>query len=189
MKRSAWLVLTAMLAAGNLSAQATVIRPEAPLDSMRAACETLCWYCGLADERRWRGRPAPTRLSPDVGGFAVVSGAGDARRLRSITSHRAAHESRAARPPTCPSRSESSAGGSCCRRWTGCTARSARCQTNFAAMSQPGQGETVRGYAYVRSEAVQAAIRKYEENLREFFTALMGINVSPAGATPRPTSG
>ncbi len=51
-------------------------------------------------------------------------------------------------------------------------------------MSQPGQGETVRGYAYVRSEAVQAAIRKYEENLREFFSAL-GIYVSPAGATPR----
>ena len=63
-----------------------------------------------------------------------------------------------------------------------------RCEANFAAMSRPGEGETVRGYAYARSEVVQSSIRRYEENLREFFTAL-GIYVSPAGSNPRATSG
>ena len=59
-----------------------------------------------------------------------------------------------------------------------------RCEVDFAAMSQPGEGETVRGYAYARSQVVQDALQKYQQSLRQFLTA-MGSTYRPAGATPR----
>lgn len=188
MKRSAWLVLTAMLAAGNLSAQATVIRPEAPLDSMRAGLrdallilrDSLMSVDGAAVrlQRDFRQTSAASLLSR-----AQVMHDACARSLRTVQPTKAALTAADLSEPVRVKRRRELL--QALDRLHGSLTR---CQTNFAAMSQPGQGETVRGYAYVRSEAVQAAIRKYEENLREFFTAL-GIYVSPAGATPRPTSG
>jgi len=59
---------------------------------------------------------------------------------------------------------------------------------DFAAMSQPGQAETVRGYAYARSQVVQGGLQRYEESLRAFLTA-MAIYISPAAPTPRAASG
>lgn len=61
-----------------------------------------------------------------------------------------------------------------------------RCEADFAGMSQPGQGEQVRGYANSRALRVQGALRKYEVALREFLQ-VMGIRVLPAGV-PRPSS-
>jgi hypothetical protein len=63
-----------------------------------------------------------------------------------------------------------------------------RCEVDFAAMSRPGEAETVRGYSYARSQVVQGALRKYEESLRGFLTAL-GIQISPGGSAPRASSG
>ena len=64
----------------------------------------------------------------------------------------------------------------------------ARCQLDFAAMSRPGQGETVRGYGNDRAVRVQSALRKYETALRGFL-GVMGIKVTPLGAYPHPSAG
>jgi hypothetical protein len=63
-----------------------------------------------------------------------------------------------------------------------------RCEADFAALSRPDQAEAVRGYANHRAVRVQAALRKYDQSLRDFFGA-MGIRVFPPGATPRPAAG
>jgi hypothetical protein len=55
-------------------------------------------------------------------------------------------------------------------------------------MGRPGEGETVRGYSYARSQVVQTALQKYQESLRAFLTA-MGISISPAGSIPGASSG
>jgi hypothetical protein len=62
-----------------------------------------------------------------------------------------------------------------------------RCETEFAAMSQPDQGERVRGYGNDRAIRAQTVIRKYELVLRDFL-ATMGIRVQPLGSGSRPTS-
>jgi hypothetical protein len=63
-----------------------------------------------------------------------------------------------------------------------------RCEADFAALSRPDQAEAVRGYANHRAVQVQAALRKYEHSLRDFF-GVMGIRVFPPGANPRPAAG
>lgn len=63
-----------------------------------------------------------------------------------------------------------------------------RCETDFTAMSAPGQAETVRGYANPKAVEVQGALRRYEQTQRVFL-ATMGIEVTPLGAPPRPLAG
>ncbi len=63
-----------------------------------------------------------------------------------------------------------------------------RCETDFGELGQPGQGEEVRGYGNDRAIRVQAALRRYERSLSDFFSA-MGIRVSPLGQRPRPSAG
>ena len=63
-----------------------------------------------------------------------------------------------------------------------------RCETDFQALSRPGQGEMVRGYGNDRAGRVQTAIREYETVLARFFHS-MGIKVSPLGARGQPVSG
>jgi hypothetical protein len=63
-----------------------------------------------------------------------------------------------------------------------------RCELDFAAMSRPGEGETVRGYGNDRAIRVQSAIRKYEIAFRNFL-GVMGIKIVPPGANPRPSAG
>ena len=60
-----------------------------------------------------------------------------------------------------------------------------RCELDFAAMSRPGQAETVRGYGNDRAIRVQSAVRKYEGALRGFL-GIMGIKISPLGADTAP---
>ena len=55
-----------------------------------------------------------------------------------------------------------------------------RCETQFAAMSRPGQGDSVRGYANDRAGQVQRTIRNYEQHLRAFL-ASVGIRIFPVG--------
>jgi hypothetical protein len=63
-----------------------------------------------------------------------------------------------------------------------------RCELDFAAMSRPGQAETVRGYANDRAARIQTALRRYEGVLRSFL-GVMGIKVNPPGANPQPAVG
>jgi hypothetical protein len=187
-KRSTWLVLVAMLAAGTLSAQATVVPPEPPLDPMRAGLrdallvlrDSLMTVDGAAArlQRDFRETSAASLLSR-----ARVMHDACARSLRTVPPTKQTLTAADLSEPVRVQRRRELL--QALDRLSGSLSR---CEARFAAMSQPGQGETVRGYAYARSQAVQAAIRKYEENLRGFFTAL-GIYVSPAGSSPRPTSG
>jgi hypothetical protein len=55
-----------------------------------------------------------------------------------------------------------------------------RCETDFAAMSQDGQAETVRGYAYNRSGRVQRVLQEYEATLRRFLD-VMGMQLPAPG--------
>jgi hypothetical protein len=64
----------------------------------------------------------------------------------------------------------------------------ARCELDFAAMSKPGEAETVRGYGNPRAIRVQSAIRKYETSLSRFL-GVMGIKVTPLGGNPRAAAG
>ena len=60
------------------------------------------------------------------------------------------------------------------------------CETEFAAMSKPGEAERVRGYANDRATKVQGAMRSYEHVLREFL-GTMGIQVLPLGVSAGPS--
>jgi hypothetical protein len=60
-----------------------------------------------------------------------------------------------------------------------------RCELDFAAMSEAGQGEKVRGYGNDRAGRVQSALRGYESSLRAFLGA-MGIKIRPLGADTAP---
>ena len=64
----------------------------------------------------------------------------------------------------------------------------ARCESDFATMSQPGEGERVRGYGNNRAVRVQAALRQYEQVLGTFFST-MHIKVRPPGSQPSPPAG
>jgi hypothetical protein len=63
-----------------------------------------------------------------------------------------------------------------------------RCEMDFAAMSQPGQAETVRGYGYDRSDRVLGVLRTYEQTLRRFL-AVTGIGSLPTSTAPRSAAG
>jgi hypothetical protein len=63
-----------------------------------------------------------------------------------------------------------------------------RCETQFAAMSQEGQAETVRGYAYNRSLRIQRAMQDYEVALRRFLD-LMGIQLPTPKQSPGTMAG
>ena len=64
----------------------------------------------------------------------------------------------------------------------------ARCDTEFAAMGKPDQGETVRGYGNDRAVRVLNSVRRYEQNVRTFL-GVMGIKVVPLGVTPPAAGG
>lgn len=188
MRRSAGLVVMGMLSTGTVSAQATVIQPEAPLDSARAGLrdtllvlrDSLMTIDGAAArlQRDFRQTSAASLLSR-----ARVMHDACARSVRTVPPTReAVLAAKLSEPLRLKRRRELV---QALDRLVGVLSR---CEADFAAMSRPGQGETVRGYSYARSEVVQGALRKYEENLRQFFSAL-GVYVSPAGSQPRTKPG
>jgi hypothetical protein len=176
-----------MLSAGSLPAQATVIQPEAPLDSARAAIrdnllilrDSLMTIDGAAArlQRDFRQTSGASLLSR-----ARVMHDACARSVRTIPPTReAVLDARLSEPIRSKRRRE------LVQALDELRAALSRCEVDFAAMSRPGEAETVRGYSNVRAEVVQGAMRKYEQALREFFAAL-GIYVSPAGSNPRSPS-
>jgi hypothetical protein len=186
--RSVCLVILGVLSASSLPAQATVLQPEAPLDSARAALRDAVL---VLRDSLITVDGAAARLQRD---FRQTSGASLLSRAR-VMHDACARSARAVQPTreailaaqlSEPQRvKRRRALVNALDRLRGALSR---CEVDFAAMSRPGEGETVRGYAYARSQVVQGALRKYEESLREFMAA-MGIYISPAGSTPRASSG
>jgi hypothetical protein len=173
-----------VLCAGAVSAQARVIQPEAPLDSARA---NLRDAVVVLRDSLITVDAAAARLQRDIRQTSAASLLSRARVMHDacVRSARAIPSTRetllAARlsvPLRIKRRRELVNALDRLRGVLG------RCEVDFAAMSQPGQGETVRGYAYARSQVVQGALQKYEQSLRPFLTA-MGIYIAPAGAAPR----
>ncbi len=173
------LVLLAAVGYQPLAAQ-TVIRPAAPLDSARAELrdalvgfrDSLITVDGAAArlQRDFRTASAPSLLSR-----ARTMHDACVRSLRAMPPARAAVE---AAHLTNPKRVQ-------LRRELVVALDSLKgvlryCETEFSAMSKPGQAETVRGYGNDRAGRVQAGLRSYERTLRGFLQ-IMGIRVLPPG--------
>jgi hypothetical protein len=182
-----WILLGSLVCAGPASAQ-TVMRSDSPPDSARAAVrdavlilrDSLNTIDGAAArlQRDFRQASGPSLLSR-----ARVMREACARSERTVApTRRAVLDVRPLEPRRMKYRSE------LVEAMDHLRGALAQCQLDFAAMSRPGQGETVRGYGNDRAVRVQSAMRKYENALRGFL-GVMGINVTPLGANPRPSAG
>jgi hypothetical protein len=186
-RRVARLLLLGVIAVPPLAGQ-TIVRPPPPLDSARATLrdallvlrDSLVTIHGAAArlQRDYRAASEASLLSR-----ARVMRDACARSVRTVPPTR---EAVAASTPSGPEKLK--------RRRELVLALDrlkvvlSGCETEFAAMSQPGEAETVRGYANDRAGRVQTALRQYERTLQEFFS-VMGINVLPLGANPKPAAG
>jgi len=186
MNRLSALLLLGLLAAPPLAGQ-TVIRPAPPLDSARATLrdallvlrDTLNTIDGAAArlQRDFRAASEPSLVSR-----ARMMYQACARSGRTVPPTRRAIEGFKLTDPAKARRRQEVLSSMDRLKET-----LVRCETEFAAMSQPDQGERVRGYGNDRAIRVQTAIRGYEATLRDFL-GVMGIRVQPLGAGPRPTS-
>ena len=187
MIRYAWLLLGGLVWAGPVSAQ-TVMRPDPPLDSARAAVrdallilrDSLNTIDGAAArlQRDFRQASGPSLLSR-----ARVMREACARSVRTVApTRRAVLDTKLLEPRRLKYRSELVGAMDHLRGVL------ARCELDFAAMSRPGQAETVRGYGNDRAVRVQSALRQYETALRGFL-GTMRIKLTPLGANPRPSAG
>lgn len=187
MNRSTWLLLGSLLWAGPALAQ-TVMRPDPPLDPARAAVrdallllrDSLNTVDGAAGrlQRDFRQASGPSLLSR-----ARVMREACARSVRTVgPTRRVVVDANLSQPRRVKQRDALLGAMDHLR------AALARCELDFGAMSRPGQAETVRGYGNDHAIRVQAALRKYEGVLRDFF-GVMGIKVVPIGSNPRPSAG
>jgi hypothetical protein len=187
MNRCACLLLASLFWARPVVAQ-TVMRPDPPLDSARAVLrdallvlrDSLNTIDGAAArlQRDFRHASGPSLLSR-----ARVMHEACVRSVRTVPpTRRAVLDAKLSEARRVQLRSE------LVRAMDQLSAALARCELDFAAMSKPGQAETVRGYGNDRAIRVQTAMRKYENTLRTFLGA-MGIKVVPLGANPRPSVG
>ena len=187
MIRRIFLLLTLALWAGPAVAQ-TVMRPDPPLDSARAAVRDALLI--LRDSLNTIDGAA-ARLQRD---FRQASGPSLVSRARVM--HLACSHSREVVPPTRRALLDAQISEARRMRYRAelvhemdrLSKALARCELDFAAMSKPGEGETVRGYGNDRATKVQAALRRYEVALRSFLGA-MGIKVMPIGSAPNPAAG
>lgn len=183
-----YLAVIGVLFAQTLAAQGTVVRPEPPLDAGRVALrdallqfrDTLSSIDAAASrlQRDYRQASAASLLSR-----ARVMHEACARSVRNIPPARqavlaadATNEQRVRR------RGEMVAALDQLHKSL------TLCESEFAAMSRPGEAERVRGYGNDQAIRILAALRRYERVLGTFFSALQ-IKVSPLGVEPRPAAG
>jgi hypothetical protein len=185
---SRWcVVLLAMLFVQPVSAQ-TVVRPEPKLDAGRAALrDALLQFRDSLNTVH----AAVSRLQRDYRESSPASLLSRARVMRQACA-RSVNGLPAARNAVLTAEASNALR---LRRRTEIVAALdqlqkalVRCESDFAAMSQAGQGERVRGYGNDRAGRVQAALRRYEPALSAFLSA-MGIKVTPLGAESRPLAG
>lgn len=175
------------LGAGPVMAQ-TVMRPDPPLDSARASVRDALLI--LRDSLNTI-EGAAARLQRD---FRQASGPSLVSRARVM--HLACSHSKQVVPPTRHSVLDAQLAEPSRVRYRAALIQEmdrlskalSRCELDFAAMSKPGEGETVRGYGNDRATKVQAALRRYEVALRSFL-GVMGIKVMPIGSTPPAAAG
>jgi hypothetical protein len=187
MSRAVLLALF-MLLGRNLMAQGAVVVPDPPLDSARATLRDALLV--LRDSLNSIDAAA-ARLQRDNRQASPASLLSRARVMRDACarSARALPEAKAA-----VIRAEASNDVRVKRQGELVQAldllRDAlkRCETEFTNMSQPGQGERVRGYGNDRALRVQTALRRYDRAAGGFLAA-MGIKVVPLGSDPRRSAG
>jgi hypothetical protein len=184
----AYLAVVTLLFAQNLAAQATVVRPEPPLDAGRVTLrDALLRFRDSLNSID----AAAARLQRDYRQASTASLVSRARVMRE-----ACAGSMRNLPPTRQAvlAADASQGQRLRRRGEMVGALDqlrkalAQCESDFAVMSRTGEGERVRGYGNDRAVRVQAALRKYEGVLAAFFSA-MNIKVTPAAAQVRPLAG
>jgi hypothetical protein len=177
------VMLFTTLFAPHLGAQGTVVLPEAPLDSARAALRdelvTFRDSLGTIDA-------AAARLHRD---YRQASSAVLRSRARLMTDACA----RSVRGlPRARRAVQGSQASDAARRGTRKQLLQAMdrlggvlagCETEFGALSGPGKGEEVRGYGNHRAIRIQSALREYERVLARYLHA-MGIRI-PAAGLPR----
>jgi hypothetical protein len=181
------LVLLLLLSAGSLAAQ-TVVRPDPPLDAERLKVRDAVLV--LRDSLNSIDAAA-ARLQRD---FRTASGASLVSRARVM--REACARSARTIPPTRQVVAAAPASNENRMKRRDELARGLDrlrdalkyCEDEFAAMSQAGQGERVRGYANDRARRVQTELRAYARTASRFLSA-MGIKVVPLGAEPRPLAG
>ena len=177
------LVLVLLIGAwtSRLNAQGTVVLPEAPLDSARAALRD--------DLKAFRDSlstidAAAARLHRD---YRQASEAVLQSRARVMTEacNRAKRNVPLARRAVQASPASNQARRQTRNELLGALNRLnkvvTRCQTEFQDLSRPGQGEAVRGYGNNRAIRVQSGLREYERVLARYLNA-MGIRTTPVGS-------
>jgi hypothetical protein len=177
-------ILAAMLCARSVGAQ-TVVRPEPPLDAARATLRDA--LVGLRDSLSSIDAAAG-RLQRDNREASVATLLSRARVMREAC----ARSSRTV-PPTKKVVVATEVSTDLRRKRQGELVQAldqlrgalARCEADFGAMSEPGQGEQVRGYGNDRAGRIQAAVRRYSR-VAGGFLAAMGIKVVPMGSQNRP---
>lgn len=183
-----YLIVVAMTFAQNLAAQGTVVRPEPVLDAGRVTLrdELLRFRDSLSSVDA-----AASRLQRDYREASAASLLSRARVMREACA-RSVRSLPAARKAV---RAADASEGLRSRRQAELVSALdelqkplARCESDFAAMSQKGEGERVRGYGNDKARRVMVAMRRYERVLGTFFSA-MGIKVTPLGARTRPLAG
>jgi hypothetical protein len=181
--RCTWFLMGSLFWSGPAMAQ-TVVRPEPPLDSARAvvrkALVTLRDSLNTIDaaaarlQRDFRQASGPSLLSrARVMREACAGSARTVPPTRKVVLNTKLTERRRVQH-----RSE------LLRAMDSLTGVLTRCELDFAAMSRPGQAETVRNYGNDRAIRVQSALRKYETAIRGFLGA-MGIRITPLVGVPR----
>jgi hypothetical protein len=178
------LLLLGILVARPVASQ-IVVKPDPPLDSARAALrdallvlrDSLNSIDGAAArlQRDYRNASGPALLSR-----AQVMRDACARSERTIPATRkTVEDTRITEPLRLKQRK------GLISEMERLKTALAKCETEFAAMSQPDQAERVRGYGNDRAGRIQESLRRYEASFRDFLSA-MSIKVMPLGATSRP---
>lgn len=183
-----YLAFIGMLFAQTLAAQGTVVRPEPPLDAARVTLrdallrfrDSLSSIDAAASRLQRDYRQASTASLLSRARVMHEACARSARNLaptrQAVLAADASNEQRLRR------RGEMVAALNQLQKTL------TRCESEFAVMSQPSEGERVRGYGNDRAVRVLGSLRKYERVLGTFFSA-MGIKVTPLGTEARPAAG
>ena len=181
----AYLAVIAILFAQNLAAQGTVVRPEPALDAgqvtLRDALLRFRDSLNSIDA-------AAARLQRDYRQASTASLISRARVMREACARSMRNLPRtrqAVLAADAPKGERQRRRGQMVGALDQLRKTLTQCETDFALMSQGGEGERVRGYGNDRAIRVQAALRKYEGVLAAFFSA-MRIKVTPLGAQARP---
>jgi septal ring factor EnvC (AmiA/AmiB activator) len=188
MRRFALVALLVTGAAPALGAQAAMVVPEKPLDSERARLRDTVY---VMRDTLAAVNASIARLQRD---FRTASTPVLVSRARTLTADCAAARRRipATRSAIAAAPIKSKLVLDQQKRTTTELARLEteldRCVTEFGRLSTPAKGEEVRGYGNRKAAPIQTQIRRYDEAVTGFFSALE-IPHRPLGARRNPLAG